>query len=118
MARRRRWSDDELYRGHGDTRNCAGTTRLPDGTINFEATEGRVSATARIQSDGSFIAVIPPGTYRAMVCSQDGVVTFEKDSLKPIQPPSRIPKKYDHPEPSGLSFTILPDTGRLTINLE
>lgn len=92
--------------------------RLPDGTINFEAAEGRGSATARIQSDGSFVAVMPPGTYRAMVCSQDGVVTFEKDSFKPIEPPSRIPKKYEHPETSGLSFTIPPDSGNLIINLE
>ena len=90
---------------------------LPDGTINFDAANGgRGSATARIQSDGSFAAVMPPGTYRAMVCSQDGLVTF--DGLKPIEPPSRIPQKYGHPDTSGLLFTIPPENGRLTITLE
>lgn len=91
--------------------------RLPDGTINFEASEGSGGATARIQNNGSFAAVMPPGSYAAMICSQDGVVTFDKN-FKPIEPPSRIPKKYEHLDTSGLSFTIPPDGATLTINLE
>ncbi|MEI6239159.1 MAG: hypothetical protein WCR51_02100 [Planctomycetia bacterium] len=91
--------------------------RLPDGTINFEAADGKGSATARIQADGSFAAVMPPGAYRAMICSQDGVITFDKN-FKPIEPPSRIPKRYENLETSGLEFKVPTNDGQLTINLE
>lgn len=90
---------------------------LPDGTINFERMSGSGSATARIQGGGSFEAVMPPGDYQAMICSQEGTVTFDKQ-FRPIEPPSRIPKKYEQLGTSGLTFTIPPKGIRLTIDLE
>lgn len=90
---------------------------LPDGTINFEGKGGQGSTTARIQSDGSFEAVMPPGEYKAMICSEEGVVTFD-DRFRPIKPPSRIPTKYGQLGTSGLTFTVPPSGGRLAIDLE
>lgn len=90
---------------------------LPDGTINFEGKGGQGSATARIQSDGSFEAVMPPGEYQAMICSEEGVVTFD-DRFRPIEPPSRIAKKYGQLGTSGLMFTVPQNGGRLAIDLE
>jgi len=90
---------------------------LPDGTILFEAVNGKGSAAGRILSNGRFESVMLPGDYRVAVRSYDGIFMIGDDG-KQIRPKSRIPERMGSIATSGITVTITPEGNPLVINLE
>lgn len=78
------------------------------GVVEFESVEFQLSATGRIQEDGSFACPegVPAGTSRAIVTQMiisDGTILHQKDHGKPVAYHFR---RY---ETSGLKFDIEPN---------
>lgn len=81
-------------------------TPVKTGVVEFESVEHTLSATGRINDDGTFVCPegMPAGASRAIVTQMvisDGTIKHEKDHGKPVG------YRYRQYETSGLKFDIL-----------
>ena len=88
----------------------------PEATaIFFVAKQGSESTSAKVGPDGGFVVVLSPGEYAVSMRELPGPMD-EKGNVTVV--PSRIPKKYNSPQTSGLGVVVTKDAKPLSIALE
>ena len=90
---------------------------LTRGIVWIHSDEGN-PAQAMLNRDGSFTATeVTPGVVTLAVTEEPGASGLAK-SKSPHFQTAKIPEKYKSAQTSGLRFTVGPNSGPLTLNLE
>jgi hypothetical protein len=95
---------------------------LSSGVVSFVSASGYVSS-ARLAPDGRFRLVsqygdgIPLGAYRVTVLPEPGDPREMPVRRANVSPTSAIPLKYQYPDRSGISATVVETRNEMSIDL-
>lgn len=74
------------------------------GGVNFLAVEGTETGTGKIGPDGSFVAILSPGTFKVAVNASKAQVDEKTGRANGLE--WLVPQKYADVRTSGLSITV------------
>ena len=74
------------------------------GGVNFMAVEGTETGTGKIQPDGSFEAILSPGSFKVAITAYKGVADAKTGRVAGLE--WLVPQKYADVRTSGLAIDV------------